>query len=146
MKRILFVAALVACRTVPNPPMQQPQPPAPAPEQAAAPAAPAPEAKPMTQTAAPQELAFPDEDFRKAQPQGAAPREFKLPPVKPFTLKNGIKVFLVEQHTLPIVWMDLNFDGGSVSLDDENEGALADGGIGLLISEGARSTDSIPIR
>ena len=32
--------------------------------------------------------------------------------MKPFTLTNGIKVFLVEQHALPIVSMDLNFDGG----------------------------------
>ena len=32
------------------------------------------------------------------QPEAGAPRPFRLPKVKPFTLKNGIKVFLVEQH------------------------------------------------
>ena len=66
-------------------------------------------------TAQPQNLSFPEEEFRKAQPAPTAQRPFKLPPVKPFTLKNGIKVFLVEQYTLPIVSMDLNFDGGSVT-------------------------------
>ena len=71
------------------------------------------------QTATPQELAFPDEAFRKEQPKAGAPRPFRLPPVKPFTLKNGIKVYLVEQHALPIVSMDLNFDGG---IDDRSEG------------------------
>jgi predicted Zn-dependent peptidase len=141
VKRVLFIAAIAAaCHTTPNPPPQQPQNPAPAPDQGAQPA-PAPEAKPMTQTAAPQELQFPDEDFRKAQPQASAPRDFKLPPVKPFTLKNGIKVFLVEQHTLPIVSMDLNFDGGSVT-DPKGKEGLASACMALL-TEGTEKLDKI---
>jgi predicted Zn-dependent peptidase len=141
VKSALFIAAIAACHTVPNPPPQQPQQSAPAPEPAAAPVAPTPEAKPMTQTAAPQELQFPDEDFRKAQPQATAPRDFKLPAVKPFTLKNGIKVFLVEQHTLPIVSMDLNFDGGSVT-DPKGKEGLASACMALL-TEGTEKLDKI---
>lgn len=142
MKSALFMVAIAAaCHSVPNPPPQEPQQPAPTPEQAAAPVAPTPEAKPMTQTAAPQELQFPDEDFRKAQPPSSAPRDFKLPPVKPFTLKNGIKVFLVEQHTLPIVSMDLNFDGGSVN-DPKGKEGLASACMALL-TEGTEKLDKI---
>jgi predicted Zn-dependent peptidase len=142
VKRVLFIAALAACHTASNPPPQQPQPATPAPEQAAAPqTAPAPEAKPMTQTAAPQDLQFPEEDFRKAQPQASAPRDFKLPAVKPFTLKNGIKVFLVEQHTLPIVSMDLNFDGGSIT-DPKGKEGLASACMALL-TEGTEKLDKI---
>src|SRR5207237_1037107 len=68
----------------------------------------------VTQTAAPQELVFPEEEFRAHQPVAGAPRPFRLPPVKAFTLRSGVKVYLVEQHTLPLVSMDLNFDGGAV--------------------------------
>lgn len=95
----------------------------------------------MTQTAAPQELKFPDEDFRKAQPQAATPRDFKLPAVKPFSLENGIKVFLVEQHTLPIVSMDLNFDGGSLT-DPKGKEGLASACMSLL-TEGTEKLDKI---
>ena len=39
---------------------------------------------------------------------------FRPPPVTPFTTGPGIAGYLVEQHTLPIVSLDLNFDGGSL--------------------------------
>lgn len=140
MKRLLLIAAIAACKTAPAAKQPAPMPPA-------QPAAntPAPQAKPMppvvTQTAAPQNLAFPDEDFRKTQPPGAKEREFKLPPVKPFTLKNGIKVFLVEQHTLPIVSMDLNFDGGSL-VDPKGKDGAASLCMSLL-TEGTEKLDKI---
>ena len=54
----------------------------------------------ITQTAKPQNLTFPDEDFRTQQPPAAAPRPFRLPTMKPFTLKNGIKVYLEQQSAL----------------------------------------------
>ena len=62
--------------------------------------------------AEPQHLAFPDEAFRAAPPVAGPPHPFSLPPMQPFELANGIKVYLVEQHALPLVSMDLNFDGG----------------------------------
>jgi len=95
----------------------------------------------VSQTAQPQALAFPDEDFRRTQPAPSAPRDFKMPPVKPFTLKNGIKVYLVEQHTLPIVSMDLNFDGGSMT-DPNGKDGLA-GLCMSLMTEGTQKLDKI---
>jgi zinc protease len=95
----------------------------------------------VVQPAAPQELAFPDEAFRAAQPKPGAPRPFRLPKVKPFTLASGIKVFLVEQHTLPLVSMDLNFDGGSV-VDPKGKEGLASVCMGM-ITEGTQKLDKI---
>jgi hypothetical protein len=68
----------------------------------------------VTQSAQPQELIFPDEPFRAEQPKAGAPRPFRLPEVQTFKLKSGIAVYLVEQHTLPIVSLDLSFDGGAI--------------------------------
>ncbi len=95
----------------------------------------------VTQPAMPQELAFPDEAFRAEQPKAGAPRPFRLPKVKPFTLKNGIKVFLVEQHELPIVSMDLNFDGGSMT-DPKGKEGLASVCMAML-AEGTEQLDKI---
>ena len=96
---------------------------------------------PTTQTAAPQDLAFPDEEFRAHQPAAGAPRPFKLPAVKPFTLDNGIVVYLIEQHTLPIVSMDLNFDGGSMT-DPKGKDGLASVCMAML-TEGTEKLDKI---
>jgi len=95
----------------------------------------------MIQTATPQELTFPDEPFRGKQPDPAKPHDFKLPPMKPFTLKNGIKVYLVEQHLLPIASMDLNFDGGSIA-DPKGKDGLA-GVCMAMLTEGTQKLDKI---
>ncbi|MEZ4360873.1 MAG: pitrilysin family protein [Kofleriaceae bacterium] len=99
------------------------------------------EAPPVIQHAAPQELAFPDEAFRAEQPQPGAPRPFRLPKVQPFTLGNGLKVYLVEQHVLPIVSIDLNFDGGS-RLDPPGQDGLASLCMSL-VNEGTAQLDKI---
>lgn len=95
----------------------------------------------VTQNAQPQELAFPDEDFRKHQPEAGPPRPFKLPAVKQFTLASGIKVYLIEQHTLPIVSMDLNFNGGSIT-DPADKHGLA-GVCSNLLTEGTAKLDKL---
>ena len=95
----------------------------------------------MTQTAQPQELAFPDEPFRAEQPRPAENRPFNLPKMKPFTLKNGLKVYLVEQHTLPIVSVELNLDGGGAADPDGKEG-LASVCMSML-TEGTQRLDKI---
>lgn len=105
-----------------------------------------PEGKPVetpkvVQTATPQELAFPEEPFRAEQPKAGAPRPFKLPAVKPFKLKSGIQVYLVEQHTLPLVSMDLNFDGGS-AVDPKGKEGLASVCMSML-TEGTAKLDKI---
>ena len=105
-----------------------------------------PPVKPMpppvpTQTATPQDLTFPDEAFRATQPAAAALRPFKLPAIKPFVLSNGLKVYLVEQHTLPLVSMDLNFDGGS-NVDPRGKAGLANVCMAML-TEGTEKLDKI---
>ena len=95
----------------------------------------------VVQPAAPQELTFPDEPFRAGQPKPTAPRPFRLPKMKPFKLASGIQVYLVEQHALPIVSMDLNFDGGSV-VDPKGKEGLASVCMSML-SEGTQKLDKI---
>jgi zinc protease len=133
----LAVASAAACRSAPV--MTQPSPP---PTNVAQAQPEPPQEKPMPEhTAQPQDLTFPDEEFRKSQPAPTDPRPFRLPPVKPFTLKNGIKVYLVEQHTLPIVSMDLNFDGGSIT-DPKGKDGLASMCMAML-TEGTEKLDKI---
>lgn len=95
----------------------------------------------LTQTAQPQELVFPDEPFRATQPPAGPPRPFRLPQVQTFKLPSGVAVYLVEQHTLPIVSMDLSFDGGAISDPPGKEG-LASVCMALL-SEGTAKLDKI---
>jgi zinc protease len=96
-----------------------------------------------TQTAQPQALTFPDEPFRAAQPPAGPPRPFQLPAMQSFKLANGVQVYLVEQHTLPIVSMDLSFDGGSAS-DPVGKEGLASVCMSLL-SDGTVALDKIAL-
>jgi len=141
---LLAALALVGCggpsKPAPAPVPENPVPVAPGEPTPVTPT-PTPEAKPV-QTAKPQELAFPtDEAFRKEQPKPAAPRPFRLPKIKPFSLKNGIKVYLVEQHTLPIASIDISFDGGSMTDPPGKEG-LASVCMAMM-SEGTEKLDKI---
>ena len=147
MKRLAIVV-LAACGGGSTPRATQPAPavtaePTPPPP----PPAPVKPEEPMSPTikvvqpAEPQELAFPDEAFRAEQPKPGKPRPFRLPKVKPFTLANGIKVFLVEQHALPIVSIDLNFDGGSLT-DPKGKEGLASVCMAML-TEGTTKLDKI---
>jgi zinc protease len=148
VKRLALIAiALVACGGGGPKTPTEPAPPAPDPVVQPTPPTPAKPEGPMqptikvVQPAAPQELAFPEETFRAEQPKPGAPRPFRLPKVKPFTLASGIKVFLVEQHTLPIVSMDLNFDGGSM-VDPKGKEGLASVCMSMM-TEGTQKLDKI---
>jgi zinc protease len=152
---LVVCAGLAACcaPAKPTTPAGPAGPMTPAPPPAPAPARPQPEANPqpevpvtsptvkVTQTAAPQELVFPDEAFRKQQPKAGPPRPFRLPPVKPFQLRNGIHAYLVEQHELPIVSIDLSFDGGSMT-DPKGKEGLASVCMAML-TEGTERLDKI---
>ncbi len=89
----------------------------------------------------PQELAFPEEDFRAKQPESGEPKEFSLPPVKQFRLKNGIEVYLVEQSDLPVVSASLSFERGSASDPLGKEGLAAV--CMQMLTEGTQSLDKI---
>lgn len=95
----------------------------------------------VTQPATPQDLVFPDEPFRAHQPAAGAPRPFRMPPVKAFTLASGVKVYLVEQHALPLVSMDLNFDGGA-AIDPRGKEGLASVCMAML-TEGTERDDKL---
>jgi zinc protease len=95
----------------------------------------------VIQTAQPQELVFPDEPFRAEQPKAGAPRPFRLPEVQTFKLKSGIHVFLVEQHTLPIISLELTFDGGSIN-DPVGKEGLASVCMAMM-SEGTAKLDKL---
>ncbi len=94
-----------------------------------------------TQTAAPQDLKFPDEEFRRTQPPPSEPRPFRLPKMKPFALKSGVQVYLVEQHALPLVSMQLEFDGGGL-VDPKGKDGLASVCMSML-TEGTEKLDKI---
>lgn len=102
---------------------------------------PDPEPAAVTQIAQPQALTFPEEAFRDTQPVAGAPRPFRLPQVKPFSLKSGIKVYLVEQHDLPLVSIDLNFEGGSATDPTGKEGLA--GVCMAMLTEGTSKLDKI---
>ncbi|HEY0195499.1 MAG TPA: pitrilysin family protein, partial [Kofleriaceae bacterium] len=91
--------------------------------------------------AAPQALVFPDEAFRAHPPAAGQPRAFRLPPIKAFGLARGIKAYLVEQHALPIVSLDLNFDGGAV-VDPPGKEGLASVCMTML-TEGTEQLDKL---
>lgn len=139
-----FVLGLAGCCPPKKPPTTVTTPePAPPP---AKPIESPPEVKPVetpkvVQTATPQELAFPEEPFRAEQPKAGPPRPFKLPAVKPFKLKSGIQVYLVEQHTLPLVSMDLSFDGGAVA-DPKGKEGLSSVCMSML-TEGTQKLDKL---
>lgn len=92
--------------------------------------------------ALPQELAFPQENFRAEQPQAGEPRPFQLPGIHKFNLKtNKVDVYLVERRGLPTVSMGLVFDGGSVNDPPGKEG-LASVCMAML-EEGTRQIDKL---
>lgn len=87
------------------------------------------------------ELVFPDEPFRAQQPEPSEPRPFQLPPVKEFKLKNGVHVYLIEQHRLPTISIDLDFDGGS-RLDPKGKDGLAEVCMDMM-TEGTEKLDKL---
>jgi len=100
-----------------------------------------PSANETTGAAMPQDLAFPVEDFRTRAPAAGTPRPFRLPPVQAFTLPSGIAVYLVEQHALPLVSIDLNFDGGA-AVDPPGKEGLASVCMAML-TEGTTQLDKL---
>ncbi len=134
-----LAAACGGSHTTQPAPLVPPTPTPPGPTPSKDPVVP-PETFPI-QPAQPQALTFPDEAFRKTQPTAGAPRSFALPTMKPFTLGSGIKVYLVERHDLPLVSMELNFDGGSL-VDPPGKAGLAEACMDL-VTEGTEALDKV---
>ena len=119
---------------------------APAPETKVSMEAPQPTATPAAQAAgggladAPT-YTPPDEPWRKEQPKGGAAPEINLPKPQIFTLKNGLRVVLVESHHIPVVSARLLLFAGA---DRTKTPGLADLTASLL-TEGTKSFDSIAL-
>lgn len=87
-------------------------------------------------------LAFPEgEPFRATQPKAGPIKGFEQPPVTRFTLSNGVEVFLIEDHDLPTVSMQLAIPGGAID-DEKGKEGKASLCVGLM-SEGTEKLDKI---
>lgn len=80
------------------------------------------------------------EAWRKQPPSPGEPRPFKLPAIETFTLDNGLKVQLVEDHRVPYVTIFLGFKAGKL-LDDSKGLGVAQMTANML-TEGTDSRNS----
>ena len=101
---IAIVATLLACSRAETRPTPPP----------AAEAAPAPEpAKPATPAPPPPPASTPDADFRAKQPEAlATPSQFTAPVPIERKLKNGAQLLVVENHSVPLVSIDVLIETG----------------------------------
>ena len=83
------------------------------------------------------------EPWRAEVPKPAAPSTAPLPVASIFTLDNGLKVYLVENHALPIVASQLVVRAGS-SADDPGKFGLA-GFTAAMLDEGTKTRDALTI-
>ena len=135
MTRLLV--ALVACACAAQKPAAsspgpgEPRRPSPEREQRAPQAAPLP--PPVT----------PDAAFRAAPPPPAAPVEFHAPVPVQLKLENGLAVFLIERHEVPLVTLTLAVRSGG---DTEPQGKSGLASLALdLLDEGTPTRDAVAI-
>jgi zinc protease len=115
VKKILVAALLSACATTP-------------PRQEVA------EAKPQ---------GTPDADYRQEAPRPGAPVEFKAPVPRQLKLLNGLPVYLVERHEVPLVSVVLALRSGA---DTEPRGKAGLASLALdLLDEGTPTRDAAAI-
>jgi zinc protease len=85
----------------------------------------------------------PDAEFRAQRPKPGAERPFKVPAVKRFKLKNGLKVILAESHKLPLVGMELVVKTGNAA-NPKGQAGLADL-VADMLDEGTRTRNALAI-
>jgi zinc protease len=85
--------------------------------------------------------AFPAEAFRAAQPAPTAERPFQLPAITRFAMGPAIDVYLMENHDLPVVSLELNLEGGGMN-DPAGKVGLASMCMNML-TEGTQRLDKI---
>ncbi len=128
MKKLLAVALLAACASTPKPaenPKAQTQ------------------TQTQTRTEAPSEQGTPDESFRAHPPPPSAPVEFHAPIPKELTLRNGLPVFLIERHEVPLVAISLAVRSGE-DTDPAGKAGLSSLALDLL-DEGTQERDAAAI-
>jgi zinc protease len=120
MKKLMALGLTAACASAPHP--------TPAPQAARA-EAPAP--------------TTPDAEFRALPPQPGAPVDFHAPIPKQLALSNGLKVFLIERHDVPLVSVLLDVRSGA---DTEPGGKAGLASFALdLLGEGTPTRDAAAI-
>jgi zinc protease len=122
----LLLLALVACAAE-APPSPHP-PPAP-------PAAPAVVPEPPRVT--------PDAPFREHPPVAGPDVTFVPPQIQSFTLKNGVRVLLVERHDLPIVSVRVVVKAGAGDLPNEPPGLVSF--LGSMLEQGTAEKSALEI-
>ena len=85
----------------------------------------------------------PDADYRQQAPAPGAAVEFHAPVPKAFKLKNGLQVFLIERHDVPLVTLGLAIQAGADS-DPAGKAGLASLTVDLL-DEGTTTRDASAI-
>jgi zinc protease len=83
------------------------------------------------------------EAWRGTAPKAGAPSMAKLPSAKRFTLQNGLSVYVVEAHNLPIVSANLVFRSGSAA-DPKDFPGLA-GFTASMLDEGTAKRNALGI-
>ena len=84
-----------------------------------------------------------DTSWRTVQPEPLAPRAFQLPEAATGELSNGVQVFVVENHEMPLVNVRIAFDQGGWT-DDNTKVGLASVTLDML-NEGAGDLDAAAI-
>jgi zinc protease len=123
MKKLLAATLLVSCAANPPKPAEPPV------------------AAPVAEKPAPP--ATPDADYRQQAPAPGAPVEFRAPVPKQLKLSNGLPVFLIERHEVPLVSVVLAVRSGA---DTEPRGKAGLASMALdLLDEGTPTRDAAAI-
>lgn len=123
---VSLLFGLAACGETP-PPVVPPQP-------VVAPPAPPP---------APAVLETPDAPFRQQAPAPDGKVAFVAPKVQEATLKNGLRVLVVERHELPVVGIRLVVGAGAGDLEGARPGSLSF--LGGMIEQGTKKRTALQI-
>src|SRR4051794_30717255 len=127
MRKPLAAALLAACASTPKPAAN--------PAQA--------QTQQQTRTEARSEQGTPDESFRTHPPPPSAAVEFHAPIPKQLRLRNGLPVFLIERHEVPLVAISLALKSGE---DPAPAGKAGLSSLALdLLDEGTQARDAAAI-
>jgi zinc protease len=96
-----------------------------------------------TPPAAPETPETPDAPFRQQAPAPNGKVAFVAPKVVEATLKNGLRVLIVERHDLPVVGLRLVVAAGAGDLEGARPGALSF--LGGMIEQGTKKRSALQI-
>ncbi|HEX9611163.1 MAG TPA: pitrilysin family protein [Gemmatimonadales bacterium] len=80
---------------------------------------------------------------RSKPPQLAPPPALSLPPIAQHTLSNGLRVFVLEKHQVPVVQVNLVVKAGSANDPDGKTGLASM--IAVMLDEGAGSRNALEL-